>query len=143
MIWNLSETYALLGRTQEAERGFAEGLVINPHAHFFSLACATIDLRQRGELAPMREALGRIPRDFDPAAGSRSIALRLSLLERDAAEGARILAASTHERYNDTGLVGFGGILDGYSFPRAWIEGLVARVNGQRRRSRVGPSKPR
>src|SRR5207344_1837939 len=50
VIWNLSETYALLGRNEEAEQAFAEGLVINPHAHFFPLACATIDLRQRGEL---------------------------------------------------------------------------------------------
>ena len=131
VIWNLSETYALLGRNEEAEQAFAEGLVINPHAHFFPLACATIDLRQRGELAPMREALERIPKDFDPGGGVTLIALRLSLLERDGAEGARLLAASSHERYNDTGLVGFGGILDGYSFPRAWIEGLVARMNGQ------------
>ncbi len=133
VIWNLSETYALLGRTSEAERAIARGLEVHPGAHLFSLLRGTIELRKRGETAPLREALRGIPREFDPGGGVTLVALRVSLMERDYAAGARLLSASTHERYNDTGLGGIAGVLDGYSFPRAWLAGLIAqgRQDGQ------------
>jgi tetratricopeptide (TPR) repeat protein len=57
-------------------------------------------------------------------------------MDRDHAEGARLLKASPHERYNDTGLGGTAGTLDGYSFPRSWYEGLVARGMGENNEAR-------
>ena len=84
----------------------------------------------------MRAALERIPKDFDPGGGVTLVALRLSLLERDGAEGRRLLAASSHKRYNDDGLGGIAGTVDGYSFPRTWIEGLVARTSGEHETAR-------
>lgn len=131
VIWNAAETYAVLGRHAEADQAIEAGLAVNPNAHFFSLLRPTITLRTTGEIAPMRAALRNNPAKFDPGGGVTLVALRLSLIERDYAEGARLLAGSTHERFNDCGLGGTAGMLDGYSFPRGWYEGLIARGLGQ------------
>lgn len=135
-IWNLAETYALLGRLPEAERAIAQGLDVNPEAHFFSLLRGTIALRFAGETAPLHAALGQIPREFNPGGGVTLVAFRLHLMERDHAAAARVLASSPHERYNDTGLGGFAGVLDGYSFPHAWLEGNLARARGDEHSAR-------
>lgn len=127
VLWNLAETYACIGRNAEAERGFAIGLEVNPEAHLFSLARAAIALRTDGNVAPLRAALRDIPNDFDPGGGVTTIAVRTSLMERDYAEAERRLNASRYERYNDIGVGGPGAILDGYTFPKAWYQGLIAR----------------
>jgi len=130
VIWNLAESYALLGRNAEAERTIAQGLEVNPEAHLFSLLRGTLALRSRGETAPLREALRGVPREFDPGGGVTLVAMRLSLIERDPAEAEGTLRRSSHERFNDAGLGGIAGTLDGYSFPRAWLQGTVARAHG-------------
>jgi len=130
VLWNLAEAYSFHGRHVEAKRAMEDGFRVNPNAHFFSLAQAAIDLRAKGETQPLRAALRSIPREFDPGGGVTLIALRLSLMERDYAEGARVLSGSTHERYNDPGIGGTAGTLDSYPFPRAWYEGLIARARG-------------
>jgi tetratricopeptide (TPR) repeat protein len=71
-----------------------------------------------------------IPNDFDPGGGVTTIAVRVSLMERDYTEAERRLEASRYERYNDTGVGGPAAILDGYTFPKAWYEGLIARGRG-------------
>ena len=130
VLWNLAETYACMCRNEEAVRGFAEGIEVNPNAHFFSLARAAIQLRIDGNLAPLNAALRAIPGDFDPGGGVTTIALRTSLMERDYARAERLLKASRYERFNDIGVGGPAAILDGYTFPRAWYEGLIARDGG-------------
>ena len=35
VLWNLAETYACMGRNEEAARGFAEGIEVNPERAFF------------------------------------------------------------------------------------------------------------
>jgi tetratricopeptide (TPR) repeat protein len=59
-----------------------------------------------------------------------TIAVRTSLMERDYTEAERRLNASRYERYNDIGVGGPAAILDGYTFPKAWYEGLIARGRG-------------
>ena len=135
-IWNLAETYALLGRIPDAERAIGQGLEVNPEAHFFPLLRGTIVLRSSGDKEPLRAALKQIPREFDPGGGVTLMALRFSLMEGDHAEAARLLAAAPHERYNDPGLGGIAGTLDGYSFPHAWLEGLIARARGEEEQAR-------
>jgi len=130
VLWNLAETYACMGRNEEATRVFAEGIEVNPNAHFFSLARAAIPLRIDGNLAPLNAALRAIPGDFDPGGGVTTIALRTSLMERDYARAERLLNASRYDRYNDTGVGGPAAILDGYTFPRTWYEALIARDRG-------------
>ena len=130
VLWNLAETYACVGRYAEAGRGFSDGVEVNPEAHLFSVARAAIALRTDGDIGPLRTALRDIPRDFDPGGGVTTIAVRLSLMERDYTEAERQLNASRYERYNDIGVGGPAAILDGYTFPKAWYEGLIARGRG-------------
>jgi TolB-like protein/cytochrome c-type biogenesis protein CcmH/NrfG len=132
VLWNLAETYACLGREEEAALGFANGIEVNADAHLFSVARAAIALRAEGNLAPLREVLREIPSDFDPGGGVTNIAIRLSLMERDHARAERLLNQSRYERFNDVGVGGPAAILDGYTFPKAWYEGLIARDRGER-----------
>jgi tetratricopeptide (TPR) repeat protein len=53
-------------------------------------------------------------------------------MERDYAEAARLLRGSRAEKYNDTGLEGPAAVFDGYTLPRAYFEGLVARGRGEK-----------
>ena len=131
VIWNLAESYALLGRAVEAERTIGHGLNVNPDAHLFRLLRGTIALRGAGETGPLRAALREIPREFDLGGGVTLVAVRLDLIERRYDEAARVLASSAHERFNDNGLGGIAGTLDGYSFPRAWLCALIARAKGE------------
>lgn len=130
VIWNLAEAYALVGRIADAESAISQALEVNPDAHLFSLHRGTLALRLRGDVAPLREALKQVPREFDPGGGVTLTKFRLFIMEGDYAEAERILKASSNERFNDTGLGAIAGTVDGYSFPRAWLEGLLARANG-------------
>jgi TolB-like protein/Flp pilus assembly protein TadD len=130
VLWNVAETYACLGRDEEAARGFADGTAVNPDAHFFALAQAAIAIRSHGNLAPLRAALSEIPPEFDPGGGVTNIAVRVALMERDYDAAERRLQASRYERFNDVGLGGPAAILDGYTFPKAWYEGLIATGRG-------------
>jgi TolB-like protein/Tfp pilus assembly protein PilF len=130
VLWNSAETYACVGRYEEAERRFTDGLEMNPGAHLFLLARAAIALRTSGDVAPLVAAMHNVPSDFDPGGGVTTIAVRLSLIKRDYAEAARQLNKSRYERLNDTGVGGPAAILDGYTFPKSWFEGLIARGRG-------------
>lgn len=130
VIWNLLETYTCLRQYSEARRVVDAGLNVNPRAHFFTLARAAIDLQTKGDAKPLRAALRAIPRDFDPGGGVTNLALRVSLMDRDYAEGERLLHTSAYERYNDTGLGGTAAMIDSYPFPKAWYQGLIARGRG-------------
>jgi serine/threonine-protein kinase len=130
VLWNLAETYASLGRNEEAARVFANGIEVNADAHLFSVARAAIPLRTDGDVAPLRAVLRDIPSDFDPGGGVTNIAVRVSLMARDYDEAERLLKESRYERFNDIGVGGAAAILDGYTFPRAWYEGLIARGRG-------------
>jgi TolB-like protein/Flp pilus assembly protein TadD len=132
VIWNLAETYFCLCRFEEAERTFAAGLTSNPQAHLFSIARAAIDFKREGNATALHAALKDIPHDFDPGGAVTTIAVRLSLMNRDYGEAARWLGNSTRETLNDAGLGGMAASIDGYSFPRSWYEGLIARGHGDK-----------
>ncbi len=131
VLWNLGETYLARGRFDEARRTFAEGLTIRPDAHLFRLLDASIELQKEGNPAPLRAALGNVPRAFDPGGAVTIVALRLSLMERDYDRTERLLEESAREEYNDPGVGGTAGTIDGFSFPKSWFAGLVARGRGQ------------
>jgi TolB-like protein/Flp pilus assembly protein TadD len=130
VIWNLAETLIAMRRYAEAQHAVANALLVNPNAHLFSIARASIDLQKHGDTAPLRTALRMIPGDFDPGGAVTTVGIRLSLMERDFAEAARILAASAHDRFTDSGFGRTAGMIDGYTFPKTWYEGLVARAHG-------------
>ncbi len=41
-----------------------------------------------------------------------------------------MLGACSHDRLTDSGVGGTAGMIDGYTFPKSWYEGLVARARG-------------
>ena len=129
-IWNSLETYTYLGGYGDAERAIDAGLNVSPHAHFFVLARAGLRLRMIGDTAALIAALRAIPANFDPGGAVTTIAVRVSLMERDYDQAARYLAASARERHNDNGLSGIAAALDDYVIPRSWYEGLIARGRG-------------
>jgi TolB-like protein/Flp pilus assembly protein TadD len=131
VLWNLAETYACIGRFEDAERAFADGITIHPEAHLFALAQATIGLKTKGDTGPLRIALRKIPGDFDPGGAVTTIALRLSLIDGDYAEGERVLNASRYKRFNDFGVGGAAAVFDGCALPKSWFEGLIARGRGE------------
>ena len=130
VIWNLLETYLGLHRYDEAERVIVEALKISPAAHFFTLACSALPLFQRGDTAPLRAALSKLPPDFDPGGAVTTIAVRVHLMDRDYDAAERALATCSHVKLNDNGLSGTAGALDDYNVPRAWYIGLIAQRRG-------------
>jgi TolB-like protein/Flp pilus assembly protein TadD len=130
VIWNLGETYSCLRRYEEAQRAFSDGLLVNRHAHLFSLASAAVALRRNGDTGALRAALSEIPRDFNPGGAVTTVALRLRLMTTDYSEAARLLESSSYDEFNDGGIGGTAGMLDGYTFPKTWYQALVARAQG-------------
>ena len=122
-LWNLSETLTFLRRYAEADQVLAETAKISPEAHMIPIARAELALRERGDTAPLRKALRRVPKGFDPGGAVTTIAVRLALMERDYDEAERRLGTCTECKYNDVGLCGLVGALDDYTVPR----GLVCR----------------
>jgi TolB-like protein/Flp pilus assembly protein TadD len=131
VIWNLAETYLSRCRYDDASRTFAEGLSIKPDAHLFALAQAAIELKGKGNASALRAAVRKIPSEFDPGGAVTTVALRLSLMERDYDEAERLLRISARDEYNDQGIGGTAASIDGFGFPKSWYEGLIARGRGK------------
>jgi TolB-like protein len=137
VLWSLFESYLALHEYTKAESTVNDALSVSPNAHFFVLARSAIALFRDGETAPLRSSLRQIPWSFDPGGERSTIALRLSLMERDLAEAERVLAACTHEKLGDNGLSGVAGALDGYVVPKSWYAGLIARARGNESSARA------
>jgi TolB-like protein/Flp pilus assembly protein TadD len=129
-LWNLWETFTYLRRYAEADRVLDEALVVSPDAHLIPLARAELALRARGDSAPFRLALGKVPAEFDPGGAVTTIGVRVALMERDYDEAERQLGTCNQIKFNDFGLAGFAGALDDYTVPRDWYLGLIARGRG-------------
>jgi TolB-like protein len=129
-LWNLSETLTYLRRYAEADRVLADAFSISPEAHLLPLARADLILREHGDLAPLREALQRVPAEFDPGGAVTTIAVRIALMQRDYDEAERQLGTCSQLKFNDVGLAGFAGALDDHTVPRVWYAGLIARGRG-------------
>ena len=130
-LWNLSETLTYLRRFDEVDRILAEAIEMAPEAYMFPIARAELALRERGDTAPLRNALRQVPEEFDPGGAVTTIAVRLAMMERDYDRAARALGSCAQCQYNDVGLCGFVGALDDYTVPRDWYVGLIARGRGR------------
>ncbi len=130
-LWNLSETLTYMRRFAEADKVLADEAEIAPEAYMIPIARAELRLREHGELAPLRRALERAPKDFDPGGAVTTIAVRLALMERDYDQAERSLGKCKECKYNDVGLCGIVGALDDYTVPQEWYIGLIARGKGR------------
>jgi len=128
VLWSLFESYLALHEYTKADGTVNDALSVSPAADFFVLARNAIALFRDGDTAPLRSALRKLPRSFDPGGATSTIALRLSLMERDVEEADRVLAACRHEKLDDNGLSGVAGALDGYTVPKSWYAGLIAQA---------------
>jgi TolB-like protein len=137
VLWSLFESYLALHEYTKADGTVNDALSVSPSADFFVLARSTIALFRDGDTAPLRSALRKIPRSFNPGGATSTIALRLSLMERDVEEADRVLAACTHEKLDDNGLSGVAGALDGYTVPKSWYAGLIAQARGNESSARA------
>jgi tetratricopeptide (TPR) repeat protein len=130
VLWELFVNYLAVHEYTKAEGAVREALSVSPTAPFFILAPGAIALFRDGLTAPLRSLLGKIPRNLDPGGAISTIALRLSLMERDLGEAERVLAACVHEKLEEEGLSGVAGALDGYIVPKSWYAGLIALARG-------------
>lgn len=130
VLWSLFESYLALHEYAKAEATVSDALSVSPTAPFFVLARSAIALFRDGETAPLRSTLRQLPHSFDPGGATSTIALRVSLMEGDVEEAARVLAACVHEKLDDNGLSGVAGALDGYTVPKSWYAGLIAQARG-------------
>jgi TolB-like protein len=137
VLWSLFESYLALHEYTKADGTVNDALSVSPAADFFVLARSAIALFRDGDTAPLRSALRKLPRGFDPGGATSTIALRLSLMERDVEEADRVLAACTHEKLDDNGLSGVAGALDGYTVPKSWYAGLIAQARGSESSARA------
>jgi len=137
VLWSLFESYLALHEYTKADGTVNDALSVSPAADFFVLARSAIALFRDGDTAPLRSALRKIPRSFDPGGATSTIALRLSLMERDVEEADRVLAACRHEKLDDNGLSGVAGALDGYTVPKSWYAGLIAQARGNESSARA------
>jgi len=137
VLWSLFESYLALHEYTKADGTVNDALSVSPSADFFVLARSTIALFRDGDTAPLRSALRKIPRSFDPGGATSTIALRVSLMERDVEEADRVLAACPHEKLDDNGLSGVAGALDGYTVPKNWYAGLIAQARGNESSART------
>jgi TolB-like protein len=137
VLWSLFESYLALHEYAKAEGTVDDALSVLPTADFFVLARSAIALFRDGDTAPLRSALRKIPRRFDPGGATSTIALRLSLMAHDVEEADRVLAACTHEKLDDNGLSGVAGALDGYTVPKSWYVGLIAQGRGNESSARA------
>lgn len=130
VIWNLGETYASLRRYDDAERMFLAGFDVNANAHLFPLMLGANALKQTGKIDALEDALKKVPPEFNPGGAVTTVAVRVALMQRDPEKAARILAASGLDELNDGGIGGMASTLDGYTFPRTWYDGWIARLRG-------------
>ena len=137
VLWSLFESYLALHEYTKADGTVNDALSVSPGADFFVLARSAIALFRDGDTAPLRSALRKLPRSFDPGGATSTIALRLSLMERDVEEADRVLAACRHEKLDDNGLSGVAGALDGYTVPKSWYAGLIAQARGNESSARA------
>ena len=137
VLWSLFESYLALHEYTKADGTVNDALSVSPAADFFVLARSAIALFRDGDTAPLRSALRKLPRSFDPGGATSTIAVRLSLMERDVEEADRVLAACTHEKLDDNGLSGVAGALDGYTVPKSWYAGLIAQARGNESSARA------
>ncbi|MEY2520795.1 MAG: hypothetical protein QOF24_2554 [Verrucomicrobiota bacterium] len=116
----LNTTYFFLRRYPEALATCKRALAIAPRNRSFRLAAEEIAAESTANLAPLRIAINAI--EAEGPSSLAAVALRysfpLALRERDPVAAARALANSRNEENTETF----------FRFPRAWYEGLLARL---------------
>jgi TolB-like protein/Flp pilus assembly protein TadD len=120
MITDLAYTYFELRRHAESIAMFNRALALEPRSIRFRTNPGRVVVRAEADMAPLRAVVNTIEAEGPSSAAEVSdISFQLALRERDPAAAARALASIRSEGYYLTG---------DYLAPRAWFEGLVAKL---------------
>jgi TolB-like protein/predicted Zn-dependent protease len=122
-ITTLGETYFNLRRYEEAIAMYNRALALEPRSVFLRCAEAGITLHAEADVRPLRAVLNTIEAEGLSSAAAveaSEISFPLALDERDVAAAARALVNIPSEGYRD--------LVNNLFFPRAWCEGLLAKL---------------
>ncbi len=127
-LQQLSLTYQKLRRFADETAILDRALTFAPADVDIRVARAQVDLEWRADLRPLHNTIDKLVRE-NPALGQEIDEpwMLLALCERDPATMARALSSVPPEGINENGT----------TFPRAWSEGLAARVRGDAAASRT------
>ena len=118
---DLEQTYRMVRRYDAADRTLEKLLAIMPREEALPMEIdrAMEKLESRGDLAPLRAALAAPPTGDEPAE-VYLFRFLLAYFDRDPEALARMLALSPQEQFQ----------LYNFTYPKAWFEGLAARLRG-------------
>ncbi|MGH7939219.1 MAG: tetratricopeptide repeat protein, partial [Bryobacteraceae bacterium] len=126
----------LLGDTCVLLRQFDEGIAVSNRAIAAGLNLPITRLRREfirfamtGDPEILRRALAAEPADIDVGGGETPVRILLALIRHDYAEGARTLAASPRQTFQE---VDFS-----FYYPRPWYEAIIARGAGDETKARA------
>ena len=127
-LQQLSLTYQKLRRFADETAILDRALTFAPADVDIRVARAQVDLEWRADLRPLHDTIDKLVRE-NPALGQEIDEpwMLLALCERDPATMARALSSVPPEGINENGT----------TFPRAWSEGLAARVRADAAASRT------
>jgi TolB-like protein/Flp pilus assembly protein TadD len=120
-LQQIAVSYQLLRRFDEAAAMIDRALAVLPNDPGLQVARAALDLYARADPRAMHKTIQKIvAKDPDAASGIADEWFYLALCERDPVAAGKTIAAMKPEGYSNEGVL----------FPRAWCEGLVARMLG-------------
>ena len=119
-ITNLGETYSTLRKYGESIEMYDRALALLPRSAILQAYRGSIAFYAQADMAPLRAALNTIEAEgLSSAAEVAQVPFELALRERDPVAAARALAKISSEGYTD---------FNGFHFPHAWCEGLLAKM---------------
>ena len=128
--FTLASTYRLLRRYNDVEREMDALIASMPKKESGSLrvARAFAAWEVRAEVTPVRIVLSTLDNEDDPDGRVRDLyGMVLALADRDPDAIARILAHATDTTF----------VSSGVKYPKAWYEGLAARMRGDKTAARI------
>jgi Flp pilus assembly protein TadD len=128
--FTLSNTYRSLRRYDDVDREMVAVIASLPkkESGSYRMARALTPWEARGEVTPVRIALSTIDNEDDPDGRVRDLfGMFLALADHDPDAISRILAHAADASF----------VYNGVKYPKAWYEGLAARMRGDQTAARI------
>jgi TolB-like protein/Flp pilus assembly protein TadD len=128
---SLAVVYRSLRRYKDADRAYASVLMLAPPARapYYRLQRATIPLDERADLAPLRAVLDELTASHADAAGNFLMQFQ-ALAALFAHDPDALTRAISSRGQKDEPLGAHNIVANGWVYPKAWFEGLAARMRG-------------
>ncbi len=134
ILQQLSYNYGYVRRFKEMAAVLDRVVALTPQDVTTRVARAVVEFQWRGDLAPLHDAIESvIANDAKTVTTVSDRWLYLALCESDGAAAERALSVLATDGCHEEGI----------PFPRAWCEGMVARLRGDERAARVAFNRAR